>query len=128
MTTLDRSESATAGLFVVGVGASAGGLEALASLVSNLTLDSMSFVVVQHLSPNYESVLPTLLSRSSRTIPVVAATDGMKVEPNHVYVIPPNADLGILHGVLQVITPPALPQPRLPIGACFRNATPDGPE
>ena len=124
MTTLDVSEPSS-GLFVVGVGASAGGLEALASLISNLALDSMSFVVVQHLSPNYESVLPTLLSRSSRTIPVVAATDGMKVEPNHVYVIPPNADLGILHGVLQVITPPALPQPRLPIDYFFRSLADD---
>ena len=125
MTTPDRSESSAPGLFVVGVGASAGGLEALGALVSNLTLDSMSFVVVQHLSPNYESVLPTLLSRSSRTIPVIAATDGMKVEPNHIYVIPPNADLGILRGVLQVITPPALPQPRLPIDYFFRSLAED---
>ncbi len=113
------------GPIIVGVGASAGGLEALAALISNLVLDSMSFVVVQHLSPDYESALPTLLSRSSRNIPVVAASDGLKVEANHVYVIPPNADLGILHGVLQVITPPALPHPRLPIDYFFRSLAVD---
>ena len=112
-------------LFVVGIGASAGGLEALASLIANLTLDSMSFVVVQHLSPEHESALPTLLSRSSRAVTVVGAVDGVKVEANHVYVIPPNADLGILDGRLQVITPPTLPHPRLPIDYFFRSLAAD---
>jgi two-component system CheB/CheR fusion protein len=112
-------------LLIVGVGASAGGLEALASLLANVTLESMSFVVVQHLSPHYESVLPTLLSRASHAIPVVLAADGMQVEPNHVYVIPPNADLGILAGVLQLITPPAPSQPRHPIDHFFRSLADD---
>ena len=62
----EPSPSADNALFIVGIGASAGGLEALAALVSSMTLDSMSFVVVQHLSPDYESALPTFLSRSSR--------------------------------------------------------------
>jgi len=119
------SDDDQAGPSIVGIGASAGGLEALAALVSNLTLDSMGFVVVQHLSPDHDSALPTLLSRSSRNIQVVAASDGQKVEPNHVYVIPPNADLGILRGVLQVITPPALPHPRLPIDHFFRSLAED---
>jgi two-component system CheB/CheR fusion protein len=122
---MDDQPDTNSGHFVVGVGASAGGLEALAALVHELALDSMSFVVVQHLSPDYESSLPTLLSRSSRTITVVAAADGMKVEPNHVYVIPPNADLGILRGLLQVITPPALPHPRLPIDYFFCSLAAD---
>ena len=111
--------------FVVGIGASAGGLEALASLIASLTLDSMSFVVIQHLSPDHESALPTLLSRSSSVVSVVAATDGTLLEANHVYVIPPNADLGILDGRMQVISPPTLPHPRLPIDFFFRSLAAD---
>lgn len=111
--------------FVVGIGASAGGLEALASLIASLTLDSMSFVVIQHLSPDHESALPTLLSRSSSVVSVVAATDGTLLQANHVYVIPPNANLGILDGRMQVISPPALPHPRLPIDFFFRSLAAD---
>jgi two-component system, chemotaxis family, CheB/CheR fusion protein len=111
--------------FIVGIGASAGGLEALASLIAGLTLDSMGFVVVQHLSPDHESSLPALLSRSSRSVSVVTAADGMKVAANRVYVIPPNADLGILGGRLQVLSPPALPHPRLPIDFFLRSLAAD---
>src|SRR5262245_18164083 len=91
--------------FIVGIGASAGGLEALTALLSNIKLDCMAFVVVQHLAPKHESFLPALLSRTSN-IKAELATDGLKVEPNHVYVIPPNADLAVLQGVLHVMPPP----------------------
>ena len=90
---------------IVGIGASAGGLEALSALLKNVALDSMAFVVVQHLAPKHESFLPALLSRVSN-IKVDVAADGTAVQPNRVYVIPPNADLAVLRGVLHVMTPP----------------------
>src|SRR5262249_24468999 len=77
---------------VVGVGASAGGLEALEALFKRIWLDSMAFVVVQHLSPDQESRLTNLLARST-TMNVVTAMDGTKVVKNVVYVLPPNADV-----------------------------------
>jgi two-component system CheB/CheR fusion protein len=87
---------------IVGVGASAGGLEAFRELLQPLPENTgMGFVLVQHLDPRHESLLPGLLQRATR-LPLVEARDGMAVEPDHVYVIPPNASLGILHGVLQV--------------------------
>src|SRR5207245_1099499 len=79
-------------LFVVGIGASAGGLEALGELVKHVPMDNMAFVVVQHLAPHHESVLPQLLSRTSK-VQVQTATDGTLAEPHHVYVIPPNTHL-----------------------------------
>jgi len=113
--------------FIVGIGASAGGLEALTALLSNIKLDSMAFVVVQHLAPKHESFLPALLSRTSN-IKVIAATDGTHVEPNQVYVIPPNSDLAILQGVLHVMTPPRASTPHgphLPIDYFFRSLAAD---
>jgi len=88
---------------IVGIGASAGGLEAFSQLLGHLPEQpGMAFVLVQHLDPKHESHLPELLARSTR-MPVVEATDGLPVEPDHVYVIPPNAELAIEHGRLQVI-------------------------
>jgi two-component system CheB/CheR fusion protein len=116
-------EKADSKFFIVGIGASAGGLEALESLLKQVQLDGMAFVVVQHLAPQQESVLPALLSRASH-ISVHAARDGMKVEPNNIYVIPPNADLAILEGVLHLMTPPAHGI-RLPIDYFFRSLAQD---
>jgi len=88
--------------FIVGVGASAGGLDALNALLRRLSLEGMALVIVQHLAPMHESLLPTLLMRSSN-LDAVTAEDGMKVAPGHIYVIPPNADLAILNGVLHLM-------------------------
>src|SRR5258705_4061356 len=87
----EESPRATGRHFVVGIGASAGGLEALGELVKHVPLDNMSFVVVQHLAPHHDSVLPQLLSRTSK-VEVQTAKDGTPARPNHVYVIPPNTD------------------------------------
>ena len=117
----------TSKFFIVGVGASAGGLEALTGLLAKARLDRMAIVMVQHLAPKHESLLPTLLSRIS-TVEVVAATDGTKVAPNHVYVIPPNADLAILQGTLHVMTPQRIPLPHgphLPVDYFFRSLAAD---
>ncbi|MBS3028368.1 MAG: PAS domain-containing protein [Dolichospermum sp. DET50] len=87
---------------IVGIGASAGGLEAFTQLLSHLPTDTgMGFVLVQHLSPNQKSMLPEILSRTT-SMPVNEVREGMKVEPNHVYVIPANVTMTIVKGVLKL--------------------------
>src|SRR5262245_46483977 len=89
----------------VGLGASAGGLDAFKVFFANMPPDSgMSFVVVQHLSPGHTSILPELV-RASTAMPVEEAADGATVLPDHVYVIPPDATLTIQNGVLHVVNP-----------------------
>lgn len=86
---------------VVGVGASAGGLEALTELLSHLPGDTgLAFVLIQHLDPTHESHLAELLSRASK-MPVSEVKTGTRTEANHVYVIPPKCNLGISDGVLE---------------------------
>jgi len=88
---------------IVGIGASAGGLEAFTQLLRALPTDTgMAFVLVQHLEPKHESVLTTLLARATK-MPVREVREGMGVEPNHVYVIPANADLSLLDGLLHIV-------------------------
>jgi two-component system CheB/CheR fusion protein len=85
---------------VVGIGASAGGLEAFTALFRHLPEKTgMAFVLVQHLDPSHGSVLPEILSRTIK-IPVTEVKDGTKVEPDHVYVIPANTNMVIEGGVL----------------------------
>ncbi|MBD2199759.1 MULTISPECIES: chemotaxis protein CheB [Calothrix] len=87
---------------IVGMGASAGGLDAFTELLSHLPNDTgMAFVLVQHLSPHQKSLLSEILSRSTN-MPVREVQNGMVVEPNHVYVIPPNAKMTVSQGVLQL--------------------------
>ena len=88
---------------VVGIGASAGGLEAFTKLLKHLPNDTgMAFVLVQHLDPTHASALTEILSRAT-AMPVTEVKDGMRVEPNRVYVIPPNADMAILHDTLSLM-------------------------
>ncbi|MEK6302035.1 MAG: chemotaxis protein CheB [Acidobacteriota bacterium] len=88
---------------IVGVGASAGGLEAFTDLLRALPVDTgMAFVLVQHLDPSHESKLCLLLSRAT-AMPVIEVQDATRVQPDHVYVIPPNRDLGVLQGVLHLM-------------------------
>ena len=91
---------------VVGVGASAGGLDAFSQLLQHLPTDgNLAVVFVQHLAPQHESALATLLA-SQTTMPVVQATEGLRVEPNHVYVIPPNAQMVMLGDELSLTPRP----------------------
>jgi two-component system CheB/CheR fusion protein len=88
---------------IVGVGASAGGLEAFKQFLSALSMDTgMAFVLVQHLDPRHDSMSADILSRVTR-MPVIEVKDGMRAEPNHVYVIPPNFSMGIQGGVLKLL-------------------------
>ena len=87
---------------MVGLGGSAGSIQALQEFFKAMPADSgMIFVVILHLSPQHESTLADLLARST-AMPVVQATDGMRVSPNHVYVIPPGKDLATLDGHLRL--------------------------
>jgi len=90
---------------VVGVGASAGGLEALSELLRNLPASTgMAFVLVQHLDPHHESILADLLGNYTR-MPVMQVHVDVPVKPDHVYVIPPNATMVIANGILRVSQP-----------------------
>jgi len=110
---------------VVGVGASAGGLEAFSELLTHLPLDTgFAFVLVQHLDPQHESVLATLLGRVT-ALPVREVTDKQRVEPNHVYVIPPNTDLTIEGGVLALQPRPSTRAPHRSIDFFFETLAHD---
>src|SRR5260370_12247879 len=114
------------GITVVGFGASAGGLEAFTEVLTHLPAKTgMALVLVQHLDPKHASVLTSLLARST-SMPVLEIRDGMPVEPNHVYVIPPNTNLSISSGHLQ-LTPRAGSGHQMPTNQFFRSlASPDG--
>src|SRR5271156_1347403 len=87
---------------VVGIGASAGGLEAMTSFLKELASHlGMAYVLVLHLLPARESKLSEILARTT-TMPVVQVQSEMRVEPDHIYVIPPNCDMTIDHGVLHL--------------------------
>ncbi len=86
--------------FFVGIGASAGGLEAIESFFTHMPADTnLAFIVVQHLSPDYKSLMVELLSKKT-SMPVTRAEDGMLVMPGNVYLIPPKKNLSIFHGKL----------------------------
>jgi len=117
------------GLFpVVGIGASAGGLEALETFLKNVPDHSgMAFVVIQHLDPTHKGALVELLQRFT-AMPVVQVNDRLQVEPDTVYVIPPNKDMSILHGNLHLL-PQASPRGlNLPIDYFFRSLADDRQE
>src|SRR6266545_3261647 len=87
---------------VVGIGASAGGIEAVKQVLQALPADTgMAFVLVQHLDPTHASMLTEILSRAT-SMPVSEVTDQMAVEPNHVYVIPPGMNMAISQGTLRL--------------------------
>jgi len=110
---------------IVGIGASAGGLEALGQFLENVPADcGMAFVVVQHLDPTQQGMLTELLQRTT-TMKVVQVKDRTKVRPNCVYVIPPNKDMSLLHGVLHLLSPSMPRGLRLPIDFFFRSLAED---
>ncbi|HJZ54696.1 MAG TPA: chemotaxis protein CheB, partial [Gemmataceae bacterium] len=110
---------------VVGIGASAGGLEAFTQLLSNLPADTgMAFVLVQHLDPRHESRLTDLLAKATR-MPVLEAAHGLAVRPNHVYVIPPNANLALALGILHITPRGEGRAPHLPVDYLFRSLAED---
>lgn len=113
---------------IVGLGASAGGLEAFELFFRHASADSgMAFVLVSHLDPSHASILTEILQRIT-TMPVIEAQDQMQVEANHVYVIPPNRDMTIFHGALQLSIPVVSRGQRMPIDAFLRSLAEDQSE
>ena len=106
--------------YIVGIGASAGGLEALQKFLSALPPDTgFPFVIIQHLSPDYKSLLGEILGKYT-TMPVVQVEDGMAVQPNHVYVIQPGKNMRISNGKL-LLSAQREKELNLPIDMFFRS-------
>ena len=100
---------------IVGVGASAGGLAALTALLKALPAHSgLAFVLIQHLDPLHPSALTQLLSKAT-SMPVLEVTDGIAVQPDHVYVIPPNKSMIVRGGALKLTPRERTPAPHHPI-------------
>ena len=113
---------------IVGLGCSAGGLEACEQFLTHLAPDTgLAFALVSHLDPARKGIMPELLQRCTR-MKVCQAEDGMKARPNCVYVIPPNVDLSLLHGKFQLLEPSAPRGLRLPIDFFFQHLAQDQKE
>jgi two-component system CheB/CheR fusion protein len=115
---------------IIGVGASAGGLAAIEAFFSGMPVDGdpgMAFVLVQHLDPDHKSLLAELIQRRTR-MPVTEAVDGMVVQANCVYIIPPNRDMAFLNGTLQLLEPVAPRGHRLPVDFLFASLAADQQE
>lgn len=106
---------------IIGIGASAGGLEALELFFKNMPNNTgLAFVVIQHLDPTHVGIMPQLLQRMT-PMKVLQATESLKVKQNTVYVIPPNKSLSILHGKLHLFDPIESRGLRLPVDFFFRS-------
>ena len=112
---------------IVGIGASAGGLAAFEAFFSGMPLDAdpgMAFVLVQHLAPDHSSILAELIQRTTH-MKVFEVEDGVTVQVNCAYIIPPNRDMAFLNGTLQLLKPSAPRGHRLPIDFLFRSLAQD---
>lgn len=119
----DRSKEKA--FLTVGIGASAGGLEACTKLLEHLPPHTgMAFVLVQHLAPTKDSILAELLSKAT-TMPVREVQDGMAAEPDHVYVIPPNTALAVFHGALRLLPRAETHTQHMPVDSFFRSLAED---
>jgi len=122
----EKTSDLNSGKFsIVGIGASAGGLEALEQFLSNVPENSgMAYVVIQHLDPTQKGMLPELLQRITK-MKVFQVKDRMPVKQNCVYVIPPNTSMSILKGVLHLFEPIEARGLRLPIDFFLRSLADD---
>ena len=112
---------------IVGIGASAGGLAAFEAFFSGMPSEidpNMAFVLIQHLSPDHTSALANIIQRYTR-MKVIEVQDGMQVEPNCTYIIPPGYDMAFLHGKLQLIEPSASRGQRFTIDFFFHSLAQD---
>lgn len=123
-----ESDSAAASCPIVGLGASAGGLESFQQFLQTIPADSgLAYVLVQHLSPDYASNLTSILGRCTK-MPVLEIDDDMAIEADHVYVIPPNASLTMSECRLRLSPMPKDRAFRTPIDTFFRSLAEDQEE
>ncbi len=114
-----------AGFPIVGIGASAGGLEALEIFFTHMPPDkNIAFVIIQHLSPKHKSIMGELLSKCTQ-MEVLDLEDGMKIEPNRIYLNPPDKNVVIINGTLQLMDPVRTGGINLPIDCFFRSMSED---
>src|SRR5882672_4146162 len=126
--TASAASSAIYSFPIIGIGTSAGGLEALEHFLSHVPKSSgMAFVIVQHLDPTRKGIMPELLQRNTG-MKVIQVKDRTAVRPNSVYVIPPNKDMSILHGILHLLEPASPRGLRLPIDFFLRSLAQDRQE
>ncbi|MDR6305326.1 two-component system CheB/CheR fusion protein [Nitrobacter vulgaris] len=119
------SDSAIGTRLIIGIGASAGGLGAFTSFLSNMPSDSgMAFILVQHLSPDHKSILTDLLAKTT-SMPVMEAEDGMQIEANRVFVIPPDSTLTIKDRRISISRPAPPRERRRPIDSFFLSLAED---
>ncbi|MDD2740525.1 MAG: chemotaxis protein CheB, partial [Methylomonas lenta] len=112
---------------IVGIGASAGGLAAFETFFSGMPIDTdpnMAFVLVQHLAPDHKSLLCELLKRFTK-MQIFEVVDGMTVKPNCAYIIPPNRNMALFNGKLQLLEPTQPHGQRLPIDFFFQSLADD---
>lgn len=110
---------------IVGIGASAGGLAAFTDLLRHLPIDTgMGFVLIQHLNPEHKSLLSKILAKTIQ-MPVIEVIDGMSVEPNHVYVIPPNTKMTLAQGRLRLSPREKSNGKYMPVDVFFRSLAED---
>src|ERR1035437_2598984 len=110
---------------IVCIGASAGGLEAFEQFLGNVPVNSgIGYIVIQHLDPTQKGMLPELLQRITE-MEVIHVKDRMLVQPDRVYVIPPNKSMSILKGILHLFNPVELRGLRLPIDFFMRSLADD---
>ena len=116
------SPSAPAAFPVVGIGASAGGVSAFEAFFSAMpgSESGMALVLVQHLAPDHKSILSDLIRRYT-SMRVNEVEDGMEVQPDNVYIIPPNRDMALAGSTLRLYEPGAPRGQRLPIDFFFRS-------
>ncbi|MBE0539791.1 MAG: PAS domain-containing protein [Verrucomicrobia bacterium] len=125
---ISRDEPARVSFPIIGIGASAGGLEALERFLSHVPKKSgLAFVIVQHLDPTRKGIMPELLQRAT-AMRVIQVKDRTPVQTDQVYVIPPNKDMSILHGVLHLLEPASPRGLRLPIDFFLRSLAQDQQE
>jgi two-component system CheB/CheR fusion protein len=116
-----KTETSEVHFPIVGIGASAGGLEALEQFFENLPVESgMAYVIIQHLDPDHASIMPDLLQRIT-PMKVLQVTDRLLIKPNQVYIIPPNKSMSILNGTLHLFKPIETRGLRLPIDYFFSS-------
>ncbi len=122
------ASKASAAFPIVGIGASAGGLEALEQFLARVPpVSGMAFVIVQHLDPTRKGIMPELLQRATG-MKVIQVKNRTPVREDCVYVIPPNKDMSILHGVLHLLAPASPRGLRLPIDVFLRSLALDQQE
>jgi len=120
-----NSDFKSSNILYVGIGASAGGLDALKKFLSNIPDQrGIAFIIVQHMDPTHKSGLVNILEHST-SLKVLKVEDGVQVLPNQVYIIPPNKDMGIIRGRLQLMEPIEPHGLRMPINYFFTSLAQD---